>query len=204
MKTEKCLVIIGAGGHGLVAEDIAKLSGYSKVLFLDDAEKTAAPTVGKTEDFVKYLPDADFFIAIGNSKIRQTLFQKLMEQNASVVSLIHPSATLAASAKVGKGVLIAAGAVINPCAVLEEGVIVNTHSSVDHECQVGAYSHIAVGAHLCGNVSVGKNCWIGAGAVVIQNLSIADGTTVGAGAVVVKAIEKADIFVGVPAKILPR
>ena len=30
------LVIIGAGGHGRVAADIARLNGYSEIRFLDD------------------------------------------------------------------------------------------------------------------------------------------------------------------------
>ena len=32
----KKLVIIGAGGHGRVVADIARLNGYEDIIFLDD------------------------------------------------------------------------------------------------------------------------------------------------------------------------
>lgn len=65
-----------------------------------------------------------------------------------------------------------AGAVINPGVGIGKGCIINTCSSVDHDCDVGGYVHIAVGSHLCGTVSVGDGTWIGAGATVSNNVFI--------------------------------
>ena len=78
--------------------------------------------------------------------------------------------------------------VINPYAQLGKGCIVNTCASVDHDCNVGDYVHVAVGAHLCGTVEVGAYTWIGAGATVSNNVSICPECMIGAGAVVVKSV----------------
>ena len=80
------------------------------------------------------------------------------------------------------------------------GCIVNTSSSIDHDCVVGNYCHIAVGAHLAGTVNVGNGTWIGAGAIVSNNVNICGGCMIGAGAVVIKNIDEAGIYIGVPAE----
>ena len=96
--------------------------------------------------------------------------------------------------------VIMAGAVVNPGASVGKGCIVNTCSSVDHDCRVGDYVHIAVGAHLCGTVAVGEGTWIGAGSTVSNNVSVCGECMIGAGAVVVRDITEAGTYLGVPAK----
>ena len=93
-----------------------------------------------------------------------------------------------------------AGAVINPGTRLGKGCIINTCSSVDHDCVVSDYAHIAVGAHLCGTVAIGEGTWIGAGATVVNNVSICSDCMIGAGTVVIKNIEISGTYIGVPAK----
>ena len=93
-----------------------------------------------------------------------------------------------------------AGAVINPGTHIGKGCIINTCSSVDHDCIVGDYVHIAVGSHLCGTVIVGDGTWIGAGATVSNNVSICTNCIIGAGAVVVNDIKECGTYVGVPAR----
>ena len=91
-----------------------------------------------------------------------------------------------------------AGAVINSDTVIGDGCIINTAASVDHDCMIENYVHVAVGAHLCGTVHVGKNTWIGAGATVSNNINICNDCMIGAGAVVTKDIHEEGIYIGVP------
>ena len=195
------LVIVGASGHGKVIADIAKLNGYDDIVFLDDDEAVTEcagyPVVGSSCDFTKV--EKDVVIAIGNAKIRSRIQEQYESQGFHLVTLIHPNATVADSAQIGVGSVVMAGAVINPYAKLGKGCIVNTCASVDHDCEVRDYVHVAVGAHLCGTVSVGAYTWIGAGATVSNNISICSECMIGAGTVVVKNIEEAGAYVGVPA-----
>ena len=84
------------------------------------------------------------------------------------------------------------------------GCIINTASSVDHDCVLSDFVHVAVGAHLCGTVTIGNATWIGAGATVSNNVNICGECTIGAGAVVVKDIIEPGTYIGVPAKLRRR
>ena len=93
-----------------------------------------------------------------------------------------------------------AGAVVNPYAKLGCSCIVNTCASVDHDCIVGNYVHISVGAHICGAVTIGEGVWVGAGSTIINNIRVCPECLLGAGSVVVKDIDQTGTYVGVPAK----
>lgn len=198
----KKLVIIGAGGHGKVVADIAKLNGYDEIVFLDDATTSGFcskyPIVGNS-DCIKNL-DADFFVASGNADVRIKISEKIILHNKNLATLVHPNATIGENVTIGEGTLIVAGAVVNPSTVIGKGCIINTCASVDHDNTIGDYVHIAVGAHVCGTVSIGNNTWIGAGATVSNNINICSDCFVGAGAVVVKDIADSGVYIGVPAK----
>ena len=195
------LTIIGASGHGKVVADIAKLNGYDEIEFLDDNELVKYcgeyPVVGKSE--IASTLKNDVFVAIGNSQVRQKIIEQLAVQNIPI--LFHPKAVVADDVKIGKGTVIMAGTVINSGTVIGKGCIVNTCSSVDHDCEIGDYVHIAVGSHLCGTVKVSHNTWIGAGTIINNNINICSNCFIGAGAVVVKDINEEGIFIGVPAKL---
>lgn len=194
----KQLVIIGASGHGKVVADIARKSGYDEICFLDDNESLTEcggyPVVGKSDCFSNY--DCDFFVAIGNAKIRERLMDKL--KTKTIPTLIHPHSVIGENVAIGDGTVVVAGAVINPGATIGRGCIINTCASVDHDCKISDYVHVSVGAHVAGTVEIGKGTWIGAGAVVSNNLDICGGCMIGAGAVVVRDIVESGTYVGVP------
>ena len=75
------------------------------------------------------------------------------------------------------------------------------NSSVDHDCRLGDFVHIAPGSILCGNVSVGSNTLIGAGSTIIPNIKIGENVTVGAGSIVLSDIPDGMTVFGNPAKV---
>lgn len=194
------LAIIGASGHGKVVADIARRNGYKEIAFLDDDESIHECgdylVIGKS--FEAGTIDADVIIGIGNAGVRKQIQEFIPDEK--MVTLIHPDAVVAEDVVIGKGTVVMAGAVINPGVRIGKGCIINTCSSVDHDCVVGDYVHIAVGSHLCGTVFVGDGTWIGAGATVSNNVSICSNCMIGAGAVVVNSIQKSGTYVGVPAR----
>ncbi len=198
------LVIIGASGHGKVVADIAEKNGYANIVFLDDNRAVqwcgGHKVVGECKSAWDY-KDADFIVAIGNAKIRYSIQSKLSEADLRVVSLIHPNAVIAPTAKIGIGTVVMAGAVVNPYAEIGRGCIINTCASVDHDCRIGNFVHVSVGAHVAGSVTVQDNTWIGAGATVSNSINIVSDCMIGAGAVVVENIGKSGTYVGVPARL---
>lgn len=192
------LIIIGASGHGKVVSDIARLIGYSDIIFLDDDQNIKECGGYLVVGDSSHAPQGEIFIAVGNAMIRKTLMERYSNRVQPV--LIHPNAVIAKDVQLGIGTVVMAGAVINPGAVIGKGVIINTCSSVDHDCMISDYVHIAVGSHLSGTVNVGEGTWIGTGATVCNNINICRGCMIGAGAVVIKNIEEEGTYVGVPAR----
>lgn len=195
------LTVIGASGHGRVVADVARLCGYDEISFLDDdgslSECGGWPVVGSSGDAPA---EGDLFVAVGDAGARERLMRLYGRGRFPV--LAHPSAVVARDVEIGAGTVVAAGAVLNPGARLGVGVIVNTCASVDHDCVVGDFAHVSVGARLCGAVRVGERTWVGAGAVVRNNVSVCGGCTIGAGAVVVRDVEVAGTYVGCPAALM--
>lgn len=197
------LIIIGASGHGKVVADIAiKMNKWQSIAFLDDNEsiKTSMglEIIGKTVDAFTYRDDADFFVGIGNNATREKVQEQLSDAGMSVVSLIHPSATIGTDVEIGIGTAVAAGVVVNCSTRIGKGCIINTSSSLDHDNVIEDYVHISPGASLAGTVKVGKGSWLGIGSIVSNNVNICRGCKVGAGAVVVKDITEPGTYVGVP------
>lgn len=188
------LYIYGASGHGLVCADIARSLGYEELIFIDDDEN-------KGLKFEPNLPKFDIFIAIGDNKTRKQISQKVQKCGFNCISLIHSSAIISPSACISKSnVVIMPNVIVNAKAKIEDGVILNSGCVVEHECFVGEFSHISVGAKLAGNVSIGKECFLGVGSCVLPNLSLCDEAVLAAGAVMIKNIEQKGVFAGVPAK----
>lgn len=196
------LIIIGAGGHGRVALDIAKKSGdFYEILFLDDAEimDKRITVAGKVSDYPRYVESSVFFVAIGNNFTRRRIQTALCMNGAKIVSLIHPDAVLCEDVQIAKGSIVMAGAVINTGTKIGEGTIINTCSSVDHDCEIGNFTHISVGAHLAGSVEIGDCTFVCAGVTVINNIRICEECVIGAGSVVVGDILTKGLYIGVPA-----
>lgn len=193
------LKIIGASGHGRVVAEIARLNGYDEIEFYDDnpllTESGPWPVVGGTERGLE--GESPIFVAIGDPKVRSRLIERCRPE--LLVSLLHPSAVIAPDVQIGRGCVVMPGAVINPGSRLGTGVIVNTCASVDHDCVLRDYVHVAVGAHLCGTIEVGERTWIGAGAIVSNNLNICADCMIGAGSVVVHEIRVPGKYYGIPA-----
>ena len=79
-----------------------------------------------------------------------------------MVNIKHPSALISGNAKLANGIMVAAGAIINCDVTIKDGVIVNTGSTIDHDCVLN-FLHISPGCNLAGNVTIGEKTWVGIG-----------------------------------------
>lgn len=204
-KTYNKLIIIGVGGHGKVLADIAiQMQKYEDIAFLCHYEKKKEclgfPIIGRNEDAIRYINEAEFVVGIGDTETRKRIMEELTGMGATMATLIHPYACIGSRVTIGEGSVVMAGTVINAETTIGKGCIINTASSVDHNCLLGDYVHVAVGAHLCGVVTVGDETWIGAGATVVNGVHVCPHCMIGAGAVVVKNIKESGTYIGVPAR----
>jgi sugar O-acyltransferase (sialic acid O-acetyltransferase NeuD family) len=202
------LVLVGGGGHALVIADAAIASSATIVGFIDDdpdapfgRSPNNAIRIGGLAELAR-IADRPWILGIGSVPFRATLIERLaqMELSRGTRTVIHPSAVVSPSARIGDGVFIGPGAIVNSRAMIMDHSIVNTGAIVEHECIVGFNTHIAPGAVLAGRVRVGSHSLVGIGARILPNLSVGDQCTVGAGSVVVRSVLDTHTVVGVPAK----
>ncbi|HPN59197.1 MAG TPA: hypothetical protein PLU11_08490, partial [Chitinophagaceae bacterium] len=152
MKTtlKKPVAIVGYSGHAFVIIDILLSAGRLVTAYCDSEEKEFNPYhlkyLGREGDVMHKLKDYDFFACVGHNGIREKIHTNLSQYLGNPINAIHPSAVISASVKLGEGVMIAANATLNPLVEIGRGVICNTSTSIDHECIIGDFTHIAPGA----------------------------------------------------------
>lgn len=202
------MVILGAGGHGRVVLDVIQQAGKHKpVGFLDNNRSLhgrrvdGLPVLGGLEQLaeLKKRGIEGAIVAIGDNGVRRAMADILESDGFELLNAIHPSAQLANTVNVGRGVVIAAGALVCAHCQIGDYVILNTGCIVDHESMIGTCAHICPGVRLAGHVTVESGAFIGIGATVIQNLRVGFESVVGAGSVVVQSVDPMTTVVGVPA-----
>ncbi len=164
-------------------------------------ELMGVPVVGDPQDYL-LRPGARAVLAIGSNRARQTLNQRFL--SVEWVLAVHPQAYLDSNAHIGAGSVVFAGAVIQPLAQIGQHCIINTGATVDHDCLLGDYVHLAPGCHLAGNVRADEGSFLGIGSSVIPGVHIGAWATLGAGSVALHSVGPHRTAVGVPARELPR
>lgn len=87
--------------------------------------------------------------------------------------------------------------------LIKAGVKINTMVHIAHNDVVGENTIITMPTHVCGSVTIGKNCHI-AGSMIRNQRTIGDNAMVGLGAIVVADVDEDTIVVGNPAKFMKK
>jgi sugar O-acyltransferase (sialic acid O-acetyltransferase NeuD family) len=140
-------------------------------------------------------------IAIGHNETRLKLASSLQ---GLWTTIVHPSAFVDPSALVGEGVLICAGAVVQPEASIGPFSIINTKASVDHECLLERGAQAAPGASLGGRVVMEEGAFAGIGCSIHQGSRLGAWSVLGGGAFLKGSIPPGEVWAGVPARPLSR
>jgi len=203
------LAVIGEGGHSKVIMDIIRShNGKVKAILDDKYEQLACfedgmyrgPVASATE-LLSQNDQLRFVIAIGSNQVRKTIAASLDFSEDRFASLIHPSAVVSPSVKIGCGTVVMAQCTINADAVVGNHSIINTGAIVEHDSRVSDYAHIAPRATLTGAVTVREGTLIGAGASIIPGKWIGEWSIVGAGSTVISDIPAFSTAVGSPARV---
>jgi sugar O-acyltransferase (sialic acid O-acetyltransferase NeuD family) len=207
------LVIVGAGGLGretatVVADSNAAAGDWRLIGFVDDDEAShgkeflGVSVIGDT-DWLLNQGDIRYAIAIGSSRIRRSVGERLQDSDLVPATLIHPTVVVHPSHQIGNGVIIVRGAVMMLSVDLADHVIVDVNATLGHDTRLDTYTTLHPGVHISGNVTTGMATEIGAGAVVLPGVSIGENTVVGAGGVVTRDLPADCTAVGVPARPVP-
>ena len=208
--SERPVVVVGAGGHGKAVADALLAQGRTVLGFVDQGAKGASgfhglEIIGSDESL-----DAQggYYLVNGiggtgaraGRDLRQRVQTRLEALGFRFAGVRHPAAIVSPHAVVGEDAQLMPGAIVQAGALIGTGVIINTGVIIEHGCCIGAFTHCASGAILCGDVEVGEGAHIGAGAVIRQGVRLEAGVVVGAGAVVLDAGAGEGVLIGVPAR----
>lgn len=203
----KPIIIIGNGGHAsvLVETLIAQqreIKGYTAP---QEEENGFNLSYLGTDDIITGYDPNEVALVLGLGTIevsayRKSIFEYFVAKGYTFANVIHPTAMVASSVKIGHGIQIMAGAILQTNSAIADNSIINTGSVIDHDSLIGHHVHVAPGSTLSGGVKIGNGCHIGIGTSIIQGITIGNETVIGAGSVVVKNIGDRKTAYGVPAK----
>lgn len=205
------VLVYGAGGHGKVVADVARSAGFEVIGFVDDdPERQRSGLWGlRVLSWDRLLAEraslgeAAIALGVGDNEARERCHQRLVGAGFEIATLLHPSAVVAPTARIGAGSVIMALAAVNPDAEVGEGAILNTGSIVEHDCRVGRFAHLSPNSVLGGAACVGERTHVGMGAVVFPGIVVGASARVGAGSVVHRSVPDGRTVVGLPARSVP-
>jgi UDP-perosamine 4-acetyltransferase len=201
------VLVVGNGGHAKVVVSVLRLDDAIDLIGVvgpaSSGSVSGLPLLGDDADLMslrREIPAA--FIAVGDNHRRDELFRIVDELEFELPSALHPRAVIDHGARIGRGVVAMAGAIVNTDSVIGDAGILNTGCTVDHDCVLGRSVHVAPGTHLSGYVIVGDRALLGIGSTIGRGspLTIGADAVVGAGSVVVTDIPAGATVVGVAAR----
>ncbi|MGA9211162.1 NeuD/PglB/VioB family sugar acetyltransferase [Kaistella sp.] len=203
------LVIIGASGFAREVYDLALICygqnpNFKVKGFLSDGpsniEEMGYPKVLNTVDGYTIEEEDVFFCAIGKVKDRKKTSEIILKKGGTFINLIHPTAIISPSVKMGAGVAIKAFSSVASDVSIGSFVYLQSSVIIGHDVIIGNYCHINSFSFFAGYVNVEDLCVINAGAKLIQNIKVGTGATVGIGSVVLSNVKAETTVFGVPAR----
>ncbi len=185
--------------------ELLNCAGVSVFGFIDDTPTSrildGLPLFNSSDPVWLSLTDFRFVVAIGDNRIRASVFERLVRRGGIPLTVLHPNSIVSKSAIIGPGTVVMAGAIVNSGAEVGTNCILNTGCSVDHDCKLEDHVHLCPGVRLAGSVRVGTYTMLGTGCCVVPGQNIGSGTTVGAGAVVIRDLPDSCCAYGNPARV---
>lgn len=193
------LVIVGAGGfsqeviswaeHAQQAGTAPPIRGYLLDSTYDRlGPEYGVPWIGEPDDYNPEPGDA-CLLAVSDVQAKRQLVKRMKARGARFGTLIHPTAVIARTARIGEGCIICPLAALSAAVLLGDFVTVNGYSGIGHHSTVGSYSTLSSHVDITGNVAVGESVFFGSGARVLPGLKIGNDAKIGAGAVVMRSVQ---------------
>ena len=131
------VIVVGSGGHARVLVETLQLLGRRVLGVTDSNPRRAGKLVGGvliegSHDLVyeHATTDVELAIAVGSVAVpeaRRNNYIKFASRGYRFATIVHPSATVSASAKLAQGSQVMAGAIVQSGTVVGVNAIINTH-----------------------------------------------------------------------------
>jgi sugar O-acyltransferase (sialic acid O-acetyltransferase NeuD family) len=204
------IAILGAGDLGLSLKTYLEDRGEHRFVgFLDDGRPRGESAHGaevlgtsaEAEGLAKRGAFDRLVYAIGYRDFdrRARLFDELKKRGIAFLGVRHPTAFVHRTARVGDGVHLFPGVLVDMECELEDNLVLNTGVILAHHAIVRSHGYFGPGAKVAGFTEIGRACFVGLGASIIEKIKVGDGCVVAAGAVVTESAPAYSLLAGVPA-----
>jgi sugar O-acyltransferase (sialic acid O-acetyltransferase NeuD family) len=206
-------ILYAAGSPLIVEYEEAISSNTSELLAIVQNDQSSSLSMNpekivEKENLEKGTIDAgEFLIPLFTPGRRYTVLLEIeslarqYERTPTFGTLVHRSAIVANSVRIGAGSFVNAGVTIGAESRIGRHCIVNRSATLGHHTELAPFVSIGPGAVLAGQVSVGHGTVIGAGAIVLPGTKIGENSVIAAGAVVSrKSVPSNVIMAGNPAR----
>jgi sugar O-acyltransferase (sialic acid O-acetyltransferase NeuD family) len=207
------IVIVGAGGFGgevlqYVRDVIRGCSDVTVRGFLDDRTEVdprqcdGLPLLGT---IAAYTPRDDdrFVVAVGDPEARTRIIRHLRGRGVSFFDVVHPTAFVAPTARIGEGCIIAPFCAVGNASRLGDHVVLTWYASVAHDADVESYAVLSPYSTVNGGASLGEGAFLGTHAAVNPMQRVGCWAKVAAGSVVYRPVPAHHLAMGNPAKSRP-
>lgn len=199
------IIIVGTGGHAVSVASVALGNGMRVTAFVDDNKAGSAilgtPVITRKHCIEEH-ETANLAIAIGDNTLREHVSNEYKSALPLVhfPSIIHHSAVIGVNSEIGDGTVVMPLVNVGPNTSVGSFCILNTSSSIDHDCEMKSYSSIGPRVVTGGNVRIGVHSAISIGATIKHGIVVGDHTVIGANSYVNKAVDNNVVAYGSPCK----
>jgi len=203
------MLVLGAGGLAMqLLDTLVELNLEENLVFFDDTKGSECrylydkfPVINSIDlANTHFKRDNRFILGTGNPKLRNMFYEKFTKNGGEPISIISPSVTVSDfNVKIGIGVTILRGCVIESGVSLGNGCLINLNCTICHGSTLGDYCEMGPGGMITGNVKIGENTTIGSGAIILPNSVIGKNVIVASGALVRHDFPDNVMVAGVPA-----
>jgi len=213
MNDKKKIIVVGSSGHARVIIDAVEREGRFLIAGIIDTFKPVGysclgyQVLGNElslPGLIRVHGISGGVIAIGDNWVRHEVAERIRcaVPDFCFVTVIHPSAQVAQSARVSAGTVVMPGAIISANADIGEFCIVNTKASLDHDGVMGDFSSFAPAVTAGGEVTIMPFAAVLLGANIIHSISIGEHSVVGAGSLVLRNVPDRVLAYGLPARVV--
>ena len=197
----KKTIVIGANGHAAEIRDYiehynraVEIQEQVNVLGYIDDDAQPYEHYGYEEPYLGKITGHDvrtdirYLMGIADLRFRKMIVEDFVAKGAQFMGLVHPTALVSPSAKLGVGVVISHNASVGPKAVIGNHTMLNSRCTIGHDTVLGDFNFISPRVALSGHTTIGNGNMFGTNSATIPWMKIGNNNKIGAGMIVFKEV----------------
>lgn len=192
----KKILLIGAGGHAKSVVDVIESEKKYKIVgFIDKVKRGKILNyriLGGDDELPRFYKKVKYaFITVGHlyqPDLRIKIYNKIKKIGFKLPIIKSPFSRVSNHAIIGEGTIAMHGSIVYPGTKIGTNCILNSQSLVEHDVEIGNFSHLSTNCTINGEVKIGNNCFVGSSSVIKEGIKLKNFTFIKANSLIKKNI----------------